>query len=218
MLPITALAMQVKFKPRGDRLFWGFLILVILLAIRVQDTANTQAIKAYAKSINTVRAEKDRFLRIDSTSPLPHPELHGRLSYYPVDMNMVYTLRLLPLPDHGAMWLTTNEGTQQAFKRIGWVQLPLPKGGVHPLIVFQTIGQSSLLLPFTDKTTGDETSDLGRYIDVVRKGKDWIILDFNLAYHPYCAYNPGLACPLPPLQNAIPAPIRAGEHLPDSLP
>jgi uncharacterized protein (DUF1684 family) len=86
---------------------------------------------------------------------------------------------------------------------------------VHPVIILQPIGKENLLLAFTDSTSGDETYDLGRYLDVHRIDDDKVYIDFNRAYHPYCAYNPGLACPIPPKQNDLPFAIQAGERSAD---
>jgi uncharacterized protein (DUF1684 family) len=71
-----------------------------------------------------------------------------------------------------------------------------------------------LFLPFTDATTGEETYESGRYIDLTIediKEKE-VIIDFNKAYNPYCAYVSGIYnCPIPPRENHLPIAIRAGE-------
>jgi uncharacterized protein (DUF1684 family) len=72
-----------------------------------------------------------------------------------------------------------------------------------------------LFLPFTDATTGTETYDAGRYIDLkfedIRNNE--VILDFNKAYNPYCAYVSGIYnCPIPPRENRMPVRILAGER------
>jgi uncharacterized protein len=71
-----------------------------------------------------------------------------------------------------------------------------------------------LFLPFTDSTSGNETYVSGRYIDLttddVKNNK--VVLDFNKAYNPYCAYVSGVYnCPIPPKENALPVAIKAGE-------
>jgi len=68
-----------------------------------------------------------------------------------------------------------------------------------------------LFLPFKDKTSGHESYGAGRYLDLQKsKEQSWEI-DFNLAYHPYCAYSDRYSCPLVPAENKIPVEIRAGE-------
>ncbi len=70
-----------------------------------------------------------------------------------------------------------------------------------------------LFLPFTDKTNATETYGGGRYLDF-KTGEiknNQLIIDFNKAYNPYCAYTDGYSCPKPPLENALPVSINAGE-------
>ena len=80
-----------------------------------------------------------------------------------------------------------------------------------------------LFLPFRDTTAPDETYGGGRYLFDTVKGSDFlwssdtdgerrIVLDFNYAYNPSCAYDYRWACPLAPRENWLPFPIRAGER------
>jgi uncharacterized protein len=68
-----------------------------------------------------------------------------------------------------------------------------------------------LFLPFFDETTGNETYGAGRYIDLrIPKKGNKIILDFNKAYNPYCAYATGFSCPKVPAENELKTKILAG--------
>jgi len=70
--------------------------------------------------------------------------------------------------------------------------------------------QDDLFLPFTDLTSGVESYGGGRYIDLkIQEGENWIV-DFNLAYNPYCAYNERYSCPIPPQENDLKVAIKAG--------
>ena len=64
---------------------------------------------------------------------------------------------------------------------------------------------------FRDATTGKSTYPSGRFLysDAPKDGK--VILDFNKAYNPPCAFTPYATCPLPPKQNRMEVPIEAGE-------
>ena len=71
-----------------------------------------------------------------------------------------------------------------------------------------------LVLMFTDKTSGDETYEAGRYLDFTLADirNNQVIIDFNKAYNPYCAYVKNkYNCPIPPRENNLPIAIRAGE-------
>lgn len=95
---------------------------------------------------------------------------------------------------------------------------------IHDTILHLTVFQSKavtvnpqykdyLFIPFTDKTTGDETYGSGRYIDILISDirNNTVELDFNKAYNPYCAYTTGYNCPIPPKENFLPIAIQAGE-------
>jgi uncharacterized protein (DUF1684 family) len=77
-----------------------------------------------------------------------------------------------------------------------------------------------LFLPFRDGTSGSETYGAGRYLLDTVKGADLgtdgdrLVLDFNFAYNPSCAYDPKWVCPLAPYPNRLVTPIRAGERYP----
>jgi hypothetical protein len=77
-----------------------------------------------------------------------------------------------------------------------------------------------LFLPFRDGTSGQTTYGAGRYLYDTIKGADLgeeegrLVLDFNFAYNPSCAYDPRWACPLAPPGNRVEMPIEAGEKAP----
>lgn len=91
------------------------------------------------------------------------------------------------------------------------VQLPI----YQSQNLMQTAKYKDLLfLPFTDLTCGDESYASGRYIDFSLNDivNNKLVIDFNTAYNPYCAYVSGkYNCPIPPLENQLPVTIRAGE-------
>jgi uncharacterized protein (DUF1684 family) len=68
-----------------------------------------------------------------------------------------------------------------------------------------------LFLPLRDATSGDETYGAGRYLEPLMLDDGRVLVDFNYLYNPYCAYNDAWSCPLPPRENWLTVPIRAGE-------
>ncbi|MFI5172410.1 MAG: DUF1684 domain-containing protein [Chitinophagales bacterium] len=72
-------------------------------------------------------------------------------------------------------------------------------------------GQTYYFVPFNDLTNGLETYGGGRYLDL-EQITDKLILDFNMAYQPYCAYNHSYSCPIPPAANKLDLAVRAGER------
>jgi hypothetical protein len=85
-------------------------------------------------------------------------------------------------------------------------------GKDYSLEVYKSILSDSLFIPFKDGTNGKETYEGGRYIDAEILPGYKMVLDFNMAYHPSCAYNEKFICVLPPEENVLDIPIRTGER------
>jgi uncharacterized protein (DUF1684 family) len=79
--------------------------------------------------------------------------------------------------------------------------------------IFEGGDAANVFVPFADATSGSETYGAGRYLDIEREEDGTYSLDFNLAYHPSCAYDERFTCPLTPAENRLAVPIRAGERL-----
>jgi uncharacterized protein (DUF1684 family) len=78
------------------------------------------------------------------------------------------------------------------------------------LIVYQS-QNGHLTVLFSDATSGVETYGAGRYLELEPLGGNQFLVDFNLAYNPWCAYSPDFSCPIPPKENRLNIPIKAGE-------
>lgn len=100
-------------------------------------------------------------------------------------------------------------------KRIGRIDLPVGKLELYWIDVYG----GGVFLPFRDATSGSSSYAAGRYLLDTVKGadlggsRDRLIVDFNYAYHPSCAYDPRWLCPLAPRANWLPIAIEAGERL-----
>jgi len=117
--------------------------------------------------------------------------------------------------------LPVSVGGAMSFRRIGSVAVPFPTG-TRRLELYWIAGYAGgLLLPFRDATNGTETYGAGRYLlDSAKsadlgpgRAPDTLILDFNFAFQPSCAFDPKYACPLAPPPNRLDLPVRAGERL-----
>jgi hypothetical protein len=84
-------------------------------------------------------------------------------------------------------------------------------GKEYNIEIYKSILSDSLFIPFKDKTNGRESYEGGRYIDAEILPGYKMVLDFNMAYHPSCAYNNNFICVLPPRENTLDVEIRAGE-------
>ena len=101
---------------------------------------------------------------------------------------------------------------------MGLLRLPVGELELYWIDVYG----GGLFLPFRDATSGSESYGAGRYLLDTIKGADLggdaagLVVDFNYAYHPSCAYDPRWSCPLAPVANRLAVPIRAGERLPSA--
>ena len=105
--------------------------------------------------------------------------------------------------------MATTTGAEQVYRPFGFVSFQVD-GEPTQVTLYASEGSHELFLPFRDATSGHETYGAGRYLDLHAHG-DEVVIDFNYAYNPYCAYNPDWSCPLPPAENWLKVPIRAGE-------
>lgn len=159
------------------------------------------------------RAAKDSLFRSAASPLLPsaQDEFDG-LTYFPYDSTFAFPVTLDPTLQRDTLRMATSTGEPRDYIRFGSFSFPFD-GRRHRLAVFQPIdGDLRLFLPFADATSGSATYSAGRYLDFDPTTDGRYVLDFNYAYSPYCAYNPRYSCPLPPSENRLTVPIRAGEQ------
>jgi len=170
-----------------------------------------------AKQFAQWRQERDEFFKTHQRSPLT-PEGKKKfqcLHYYPFDPRYVFVGEIERYvldhnnPKYYATFLT-NKGTSKRYIRYGRFHFQVD-GKELAIEVFKSILSDSLFIPFKDKTNEKETYEGGRYIDAEILPGYKMMLDFNTAYFPICAYNDQLMCILPPKENMFDIEIRAGE-------
>ena len=153
---------------------------------------------------------KDEFFARDGDSPLTDEQRarFAGLRYYPEDAALRFevVLERAALLEHEE--IRTSDGQVRVLQRAGTLRFAV--GGAHVSVVAYDQGHE-LFVPFRDGTSGTETYGAGRYVEAHPLGADRYALDFNAAYNPYCAYNEAWSCPLPPRENWLDVPIRAGE-------
>jgi uncharacterized protein (DUF1684 family) len=164
------------------------------------------------------RAEIDRFIKYHPQSPLS-PEDQAQftgLNYYDENKELILTVSVERLPEaEPLIEMETSTGDTRLYRRWGRFTFTVA-GQEATLTIYSDPHEDDFFLPFRDATNGRETYGAGRYLDNNRPGlyqlsDDQFEVDFNFAYNPYCAYSPDYSCPLPPRENWLKAPIRAGE-------
>ena len=165
-------------------------------------------------AIEEFRRAKDHMFSHDPETPIPasvRAEFPG-LSYFAPDPALVITGHIEPPPDADVLRMPTSTGDEVTYQRYGVAHFTVD-GTPAQLTLFASEGDRDLFVPFRDSTSGKETYGAGRSLEVTRPHDDMVELDFNYAYNPYCAYSEAYSCPLPPLENWLKVPIRAGEKV-----
>lgn len=130
--------------------------------------------------------------------------------HFEIDDRYVFRLQPVWHPEPETVELSTSKGDLRPYLRSARVSVPFP-GGEGQLTIFTSTGEPAhAFIPFRDATSGKETYAAARYLEVERDG-DWVTLDFNRAYNPYCAYYDRGNCTLPPVENWLSVPVPVGE-------
>ena len=170
--------------------------------------------EAWERALTRFRKEKDGFFRTSGDSPLPPGLREGfaGLRYFDPDPSFRFETELRRHANPASVMMTTSEGTRQLFNRVGHFEVSLDGRPVR-VQAFQSAEREDpgIFVPFRDGTSGKESYGAARYLDLELEHDDNYVLDFNYAYNPYCAYSEDYICPLPPQENWLTAPVRAGE-------
>lgn len=158
------------------------------------------------------RAEKDEFFRRYPQSPLTPEQRKGflGLNYFPENDALRLEVQVEPFEDQQTIEMQTSTGGVQEYKRYGRFKFQV-EGQDAELTIYQS--EHGYFLPFVDSLAGKETYPAGRYLDPEALPGNRFLVDFNLAYNPYCAYNEMWSCPLTPPENRLKVPIHAGEKI-----
>ena len=187
------------------------LLLVLLVASCGQEKQPIMGKTAFQKSLNA--EYKDA-----TTSPLTEEDLKDfqGLDFFDVDSTFVVTAKFIRTPDEKPFKMKTTTDRLPVYTKYGELIFNL-KGQKDTLSVYQNQElmteenyKDYLFLPFLDETNGLESYGGGRYIDLRIPNGDSLVIDFNTAYNPYCAYNHKYSCPIVPRENYLKTRIEAG--------
>lgn len=173
--------------------------------------------ESYEQAVLQDRVQRDMEMREkESVLPPDRREAFRGLNFYDVDPTYRYTVPLRRFETPDTVMIPESTGGLRPQERVGKVAIPLPEGR-EELVVFRgedDTPRGRLWIPFADSTNQHATYKGGRYVDIRSTESDSVVIDFNRAYNPTCAYNPDFACPLPPPKNRIDVPVPAGEKSP----
>jgi uncharacterized protein len=171
----------------------------------------------YTAKIAAVREAKDDSFKNDPESPVPADKKASMLplAYYPIDENYAVPATLEPVAERTRIQVPTSTGKIRNIERIGTLKFLL-LGKPMRLTAFVDVESpqvNRLFVPFADLTSGSETYPAGRYMELDPTPTGIYVVDFNVAYNPYCYYSPEFDCPYPPKENRLDTAIRAGERV-----
>lgn len=198
---------------------WARVVLTVAIALATGCRNAPPEPTDYVGKVEASRASKDATFQA-SNDPVPEAK-KGEflpLAYFPVDPDYNVPGVLKPASEGPTLIMPTSTGQQRKMRRVGVLEFTL-KGQSMKLTAFVEEGTRDLdrlFVPFSDMTSGTETYPAGRYMDLDRTATGVYEVDFNYAYQPYCYFNLTYDCPLPPAENRLKAPIRAGEKMKSS--
>jgi len=187
------------------------LIIFLLYSTLTFSQHSKDEVLSYQKELN------DFYLNSE-TSPLKPEELmeFKGLNFFPYNEKMLVAATLERLENQPEFKMPTTGKNEPLYKRYGILNFQID-GKELQLEVYQNLDlmkrkgfEKHLFLPFIDLTSGEETYGGGRYLDVEIPEDNQMTLDFNKAYHPYCAYTLGYSCPITPDVNFLEIEIKAG--------
>lgn len=191
-----------------------FILTISILFINIiysQGNKSTKEAIKFQKNLNKEFSNKEK-------SPLTEGDLKlfKELDFFPIDTNFIVTAKLKFFKDSKTFKMQTNTDRLPIYKTYASATFTL-KGKEFVLNIYQnekllqtTEFEDYLFLPFTDKTNGNGSYGGGRYMDLEIPKGDTMVIDFNQAYNPSCAYNEKYSCPIPPKANDLNIEIKAG--------
>lgn len=160
--------------------------------------------------LSEFRKAKDDFFANNPDSPLT-PEQRANfkgLSYFSENPALRLEIEVQPFAEQEEVEMPTSTGEVKSYTRYARFGFEV-EGKIAELTLYNS--PSGLFLLFVDSLASTETYAAGRYLEPEPLPNGKILVDFNLAYNPYCAYNEMWSCPIPPAENRLDVPIRAGE-------
>lgn len=193
------------------QLFFYITILIVL---------NTQAQNTYTDSIQKHRTELNEHFKNAKTSPLPSKKRKEftALPFFKIDPKLKVKAKLKYTFNSPIQYIKNTKNKTEAYQKYALATFVV-NNKTYSLSIYQSLSlkkvrgyENYLFIPFTDLSNGKTTYHGGRYLDseIPKDASGYIILDFNKAYNPYCAYNKNYACPIPPKNNYIATEILAG--------
>ena len=193
------------------KIIW--LIIPIFIFLIIYSWPYSESNQHYLEEIHKQIDNRNKYLAYNESSPFNQFKLNYEApTYYPIDENYKVNAQVERIKERDIISLGTSDGKEETYIKYAWLSFSL-KGKSYKLVVLKpnSIDSETLFCGFADATSGLSTYGGGRYLDVVIGKSNKTVIDFNLAYNPYCAYVSDYSCPFPPTENILDIEIFAGE-------
>lgn len=189
-------------------------VLVPVVLVLVWLSFTGEGDEVYLKQVQETIDDRVKYLRTSESSPFQqYNEPFKEPSYFPINADYRVNATVERIQKRNMVTLPNSDAGVETYEEFAWLKFTL-NGEPQKLLVLRPAGFGALkvlFLAFTDETSADETYGGGRYLDVEIGKSDKVVLDFNLAYNPYCAYTDQYSCALPPRENQLSVAVQAGE-------
>ncbi len=176
--------------------------------------------QTYHETILEYRKSENIKFKDPAKSPLPKDQVteFDSLPFFTIDSNYRMVAKWTPLMDQEVFEMPTSTQRKPKYRRAGFIDFALGEDSLR-LTAYQNMSllnrpgfEDYLFIPFADFTNGESTYGGGRYVEaeLPAQGETTILVDFNKAYNPYCAYDTRFSCPIVPDENYLKVEIRAG--------
>ncbi len=195
-------------------------IILLILGITLFSCQKDKAYN-YTQEIKKYQYERNVFFSDVNTSPLKEEDLKNfrSLKFFPIDSKYQVTATLSKPKEPQIITVNTTTSDKRKYLPYAIAQFKINEIPFE-LTIYESVSEGfdplyrpHLFLPFTDLTNGKTSYESGRYLDIKKVRGDELILDFNKAYSPYCAYDEDYSCPIPPKENQLDIAIKAGEMI-----
>lgn len=194
------------------KIFW---LIIPVIAFTIWTLYSDDNDNSYKKSVEKVIETRKSFLKTSSESPfIQHNATYKEPAYFPIDKKYRVNAKVERIENKRVVNIRDNKGAVSRYQQYAWLHFNIDSYPQKLLVLKpQGFGVLDVLFcAFADGTSAGETYGAGRYLDVEIGKSNKVVLDFNLAYNPYCAYIDSYSCPLPPKVNVLPVAILAGER------
>ena len=188
-----------------------------LLFLFTSLIGNAQSPKEIKKEIKAYQSKENKEFGNSETTILDSLDFitFKKLNFYKIDLKYRVEAKLTHTPDAKPFLMKTSTDRLPEYVQYAIAEFVIDEKE-YKLSVYKSTRpiekpeDDYIFIPFTDLTSGDGSYGGGRYLELAVPEGDSMVIDFNLAFNPYCAYNHRYSCPIPPKENDLLIRIEAG--------